>query len=56
MGLQITESEGVLTVTSALFPFGTGEETEAQSRKATCTRSNNLFVIESRVEPGSSGF
>jgi hypothetical protein len=37
---------GVLTGIIVLLPFCTNEETEAQSIKETCPRSNSLLVVE----------
>ena len=56
VGPKVAEPEGVLTVTSVLFPECTGEEAEAQSGEVTSTRSNSLFMLEPRVDPGFSGF
>lgn len=56
VGPKVAEPEGVLTATSAPFPECTGEEAEAPSGEVTSTRSNSLFMLEPRLEPGFAVF
>lgn len=53
---QIMESDGGLPAISASFLIYAGEETEAQSWKVTCPRSNALLEVEPGAEPRSSSF